>query len=91
MPYPYLLPNYDPEDGLMTGFILFGTSAVHLHRMAAEEGFDYTYIWRVFNRQREPSLHYARRISKCLQMGLDAFLTELEKYPLETLGQETEP
>lgn len=63
--------------GGMSGFIEFGGRFVNIHHMAEAEGMDYNYLWRIFNRHREPSARYARHIAECIGMSYIDFLKAL--------------
>lgn len=76
MPRPYIY-DYDAGDDVIAGFIVFGGKQVNLNRLATSEKLDYSYIWRVFNSNRTPSISYAMKLAQCLHMSLDAFLKEL--------------
>lgn len=76
---------YEARGG-MSGFIQFAGRYVNLHHMAEAEGMDYNYLWRIFNRRREPSLPYARRIAGCLDMSELDFLVALRDRQRENAG-----
>jgi transcriptional regulator with XRE-family HTH domain len=75
---------YEARGG-MTGFIEFAGRFVNLNKMADVEGLDYNYLWRIFHRNRQPSLSYAKRIAECLGMSYLDFLAQLAKF------QESQP
>lgn len=79
MQRPYLMPEYDPDDGLVHGFIEFGGRAVNLNRLSEQEGLSYSYLWRVFNGLRIPSIPYAIKISAYLGMSMPEFITALDR------------
>lgn len=73
----YLRLEHDPADGVVNGFIEFGGRTINLNRMAVAEGFNYSYLWRVFHGFRIPSIPYAIRLADCCHMSVDDFLKNL--------------
>lgn len=68
----------------MSGCLIFAGKSVNLNRLSTQEGFNYSYIWRVFKGLRVPSIPYAIRLAGYLHISLDEFLKELES---QKLGQ----
>jgi hypothetical protein len=79
VPKPYLRTDYDPSDGLVYGFIEFAGRAININRLAAQEELDYSYLWRVFNGYRMPSLAYATVLAQHLQMSRAELIAELDR------------
>lgn len=69
---PYLLPlTADDED--RCNYIEFGGQYLSLRKLADEHGMDYSYLWRIFNGRRTPSVDYSLRLATLLNMTLDQF------------------
>lgn len=76
---PYLMTDYDPNDGLVHGFSEFAGIAINLSRMSEQEGLDYSYLWRVFNGFRTPSVAFLDKIAPMLNMTRTTLLIHLDK------------
>lgn len=69
---------YEPGDELATGCFLFCNRSINLHRMAEQEGLNYSYLWRIFNGVRMPSHAYAKKIAEYLGMTTVELFAALE-------------
>lgn len=69
---------YDPGDELPSGCFIFCGNSINLSRMAEQQELNYSYLWRIFNCQRQPSHRYAKKIAEYLGMTTAELFAALE-------------
>lgn len=58
--------------------VLFAGQYINLHQLAADTGYDRSYLSRVFSGKRQPSLKAAALLASALAMSMDGFVSALE-------------
>lgn len=74
------LRRHEEGDATLDGFIVFDGWHVNLHRMAAQFGLNYSYLWKIFRGDRMPSLGYTTKIAAALDMRPLEFLAALDRH-----------
>lgn len=86
----YAHDRSDLPDTFPKGFVYLSGRFINVYQMHCVTGLDYTYLYRVFRGERQPSLKYAERIARALEMELPDFLRDLERALRETATLEVE-
>lgn len=63
--------------------VQFAGMCINLSEISRNEGIHVSHISRIFSGQRIPSVDYARRIARALNMGLEQFLYALENHTMD--------
>jgi hypothetical protein len=58
--------------------VQFAGKSINLSAISRDQGIDKSYLSRIFNGQRMPTMPYARKIAASMGMGLEEFLDALQ-------------